>query len=531
MNSKLRIPLCWKELIATHEVEAIRYLDELGERRPDVERKALADTWAAARRTGTLQLNGERTRWYREAERLADRLDIPLDERAKLVREHAAASWGPDIVVESERVALRAIEILGQSGDDGGVGWAYARLVLPLMQLSRHDEAEAAGKKAIEMLEPLGDTPELADALHRLGWFYWRRGQDGDAEPLLRRSVEMAKAVGATEVHAGATQTLGLTLGARGNFAEGSQLVEEAFRLAKQVSDSANLFRAYNNVASVRAATEGPAAALDVLKEGLELALRNGIISNAGWIAGSAGDMLDQLGRLHEAAEYHQTSVDLAKRVGDAPLISQRVLAQAANFVARGRIEEGRALRDEAAPLLGANPEKQANFFLPWVDAYLAYARHDRQTAADLLDGAAAMVLEYTVEAAPEMITEAVRALMLVGAADRAAAFRDSLSGSANINTLVHARNVAGLLEADADKSIELLRNAADEFHRLQLRIFGARAEIDLARAMVRLDQDASEILARARSELLECDAQLFLYEVDEVASAAAATSAPTAER
>src|SRR6266566_7968588 len=180
------------ELIATHEIEAVRYLDELGERRPEVERTAFAHAWAAARRTSALSLAAESTRWYREAERLADRLEIPLAERAQLIREHTSASYGPDAVVESERVARRAVEAYKALGDDRGMGWATAHVVMPLMQQGRDEEAEAAGRDAVEALEPVGDSAELAHALHRLGWFLWRRGRGADAEPLLRRAIGMA---------------------------------------------------------------------------------------------------------------------------------------------------------------------------------------------------------------------------------------------------------------------------------------------------------------------------------------------------
>ena len=52
--------------------------------------------------------------------------------------------------------------------------------------------------------------------------------------------------------------------------------MEEAFRLAKEAGDNTNLMRAYNNIATTRSATRGPAATAEVLREGLELALRSG---------------------------------------------------------------------------------------------------------------------------------------------------------------------------------------------------------------------------------------------------------------
>ena len=510
------------ELIATHEVEALRYLDELGERRPDVERKTLADAWAAARRTQTLRLAAESTRWFREAERLADLLELPPHERAQLSREHAATTVGPDSADESERVARRAIEVFEAAGDQGGVGWASARLVIPLMQLSHHQEAEAAGRAAVAALEPLGEGADLADALHRLGWFLWRRGRVQEAEPLLRRAVEIAERVDARLVHAEATQTLAVCLQSSGTFGEASRLMEQAFLLAKDVGEMTNLLRAYNNLATTRGAAPGPAAAAEVLREGLELAQRSGTLTTAGWISGSLGDTLRILGRLEEAEAFLRQAVELARRIADEPLTGQRLAAAASVLLDRGRIAEARAFREQAEPILAANPEPQAHHFLPAIDGYFAFASGDRSAAAEKFVEAAKFVRSYSVESYPEVFPEVVRALILLGASERAAGYRDLDASADSVQSVAHARTIAGLLEPDPSRAVELLQDAVSEFEHLEMRVFGARAMVDLGRAIVRNGQDPTEVLSRARRVLTECDAQLYLFEVDEVLAARA---------
>lgn len=509
------------ELIATHEVEALRYLDELGERRPGIERQALEHAWAAARRTRALKLAAESTRWFREAERLADRLAIPPADRAPLAREHAAATAGPDSSAENERVARRAIEIFAAEDDRDGIGWASARLVIPLMQQSRHDEAEQAGRTAIETLELLGDSADLADALHRLGWFYWRRGREPEAEPLLRRAIDMAARVDAKLVRAEATQTLAVCQLSFGTLAEARRLMEEAFILAKEAGDTTNLFRAYNNLAMIRGASPGPAAAAEVLREGLELALRSGIIQMAGWISGSLGDFALILGRLEEAEQLQRQAVDLARRAADEPLTGHRLGALAQAVLLRGRVEEALELRNESLPVMTANPEPQTAHLLPLVDGYLALARHDRAAAADMFAEAATLARAHSIDTYPEGFNECVRALVLAGDMARATTFRDLDASTDSIQSAAHALNVAGLLETDPARAAELLHEAIAEFERLEMRTYAARAMVDLAREMARAGQDPGDLLERAREILTECDAQLFLFEVDEVLAAA----------
>jgi hypothetical protein len=48
------------------------------------------------------------------------------------------------------------------------------------------------------------------------------------------------------------------------------------------------------------------------------------------------------------------------------------------------------------------------------------------------------------------------------------------------------------------------------------MRVFAARAMVDLGSAMARAGDDPGEVLQRARAILTEFDAKLFLPEVDE---------------
>ena len=499
------------EVIATHEIEAVRYFDELGERRPDMERTAFEHAWAAARRTSALRLGAESTRWYREAERLADRLEIPLDERSQLVREQATESWARDNVVESERVGRRAIEVFSALGDVRGVGWATAHLVLPLMQQGRNDEAEAAGRAAVETLEPLGDTAELAHAFHRLGWFLWRRGRGTEAEPLLRRAIDMADRVQDVVVRAEATQSLGLCLRRLGNTAEGERLVEEAFRLAKDAGDTANLMRAHNNLAITRFELRGPLAAVDVAREGLELALRSGTIGAAAYIAGTLAYMEQLLGGLSEAEERGRFAVSLGQRSGDGPITGESLITLATTVLMRGRPDEAIALRDQAASIWSANPEPQAAGTLPLFDGYLALGRRDRAAAAEQFREVANELRAY-----PEIFPDCARAFLLLGDREQAATYGDLEVLNDSVQSAVFAANVTGLLEPDPARAVDLLRDVVAELERLGERVHAARAMVDLGHAMVRASQDPRDVLERARAMLTECDARLFLFEVDE---------------
>ncbi|HET7235777.1 MAG TPA: AAA family ATPase [Actinomycetota bacterium] len=508
------------ELIATHLLEALAYLEELGEtgaRRTDLERNAFHWTVTAGQRTSALWQRSEATRWFREAERLADALSLEPSELVTLRRSHLEASWGTDPNAESERVARRALETFTALGDPVPIGWAQSRLVLPLFMSTRHDEAEEAGRRAVAILEPLGEGEELADALHHLGWYLWRRGRGDEAEPLLRRAVDIAGRVDAPRVRAEATQTLAVCLSQIGRSVEALEMIEEAYRLAKQNGEFSNLMRCYNNLPSIVADIGSDLRrAESVLREGLELAQRAGARGHEAWLTGSLGDILFELGDLEEAEALQRRAVELAVEAGDEPLLGMRLTGLAAALLFRGALDEAEATHRRAIPVLNANPEPQSQIYIPEVVAALALARHDRATAAVELRAMIDQLRDFNVDIAPRAFAELTRTLVREGRVQEAEAYRDLSDHGGSRKSRANAVLVEGLLAADPRERRRLQEEGVIALQELGLRIEAARAMVDLAHVMAELGEDPRPTLERARALLLECDARAWLFEVDD---------------
>lgn len=508
------------ELIATHQLEALGYLNELGEtgeRRTELERSAFAWALAAGQRTSALWQRSEATRWFREAERLADALDLAAQDRVALARPHVEASWGTDPIPEIERVVRRAIDAYEAADDAISVGWASGRLVMPLLMQARHDEAEGAGRAALETLEPLGEREELADALHFMGWYLWRRGRGREAEPLLRRAVEMAERVDAPLVHAESTQTLAVCLSQLGRSAESLEMIEEAYRLAKENGEFSNLMRCYNNLPSIVAdlGSDLPRAEA-VLREGLEVSQRAGAMNHEGWLAGSLGDMLLRLGDLEEAEALQRRAVELAGEMGDEPLRGMRMTALAAVLLFRGKLDEAEKLHRASIPVLNENPEPQSQIFIPMVEGYLALVVKDTSRAAANFARMVDQLRGFNVESVPEVFTDLARALVRAGRGAEAEGNRDLSEHGRSPAARANALLVEGLLAADPADARRLLGEGTAALEALGLGIDAARAMVDLARAIAQVGEDPHPTLERARTILLGCDARAFLFEVDD---------------
>ena len=505
------------ELIATHELEALRYLDELGERREDLMREAFRWSKAAGDRTTALWQRAEGVRWYREAERLADSLGLPAAERAELARAHLDAAWGVEPMEELSRLAQRAIEVFEEIEDPVRVGWARTREVLPLFMSARKEDSERQARAAIETLEPLGERDELADALHSLGWILWRQGRNDEAEPLLQRSMAMAERVDAPLVLAQATQTLAVCLAQSGRSAEALETMEDAYRLAKEVGELINLLRACLNLPSLLADLASDwVRAESVTREGLELAQRAGATVSEAWLTGNLGDGLWKLGHLEEAEQLQRRAIELATAVGDEPLRGMRMSGLATVVLFRGRVDEAETIHRSSIPVLNENPEPQSQVFIPYIDGYLALARGTPVEAADAFASVIEHIRVVNVESLPEAFADAVRANLRAGRPAEAQAYRDLSEHARAPAARAHARLVEGLLTEDPAEARRLLSEAVSTFESLGFRIDAARAMVDLGRAMTRAGEDVRPVLERARAILVECDARAFLFEVDD---------------
>ncbi len=508
------------ELIATHHLEALRYLDELGEVvDPNSDLPARAYRWARAAgdRTAAVWQRAEAVRWYQEAIGLAEATDVPLEERARLARIYTDTCWGTESTEVTEQAALKALELFDYLGDEAGSGWAQSHLGFAMFVAGKDEDANRLLEEAVDRLEPLGESEDLADALHLLGWYLWRRGRNDEAEPVLRRSVAMASRVDATVVLAQATQTLGVLLSAQsGRVEEALEVIEEAFRLAQEVGEFANLLRCYNNLSALLTDVSSDYTRAEaVVREGLEVAQKAGARSNAAWLTGSLGDVLLMRGYLEEAEQQQRQAIELAREVGDAPLHGMRLSALARVSLLRGRFEEAEQTHRTSSPLLRSNPEPQSEVFIYALDGQLALARGADGEAIDHLRRGVDLLRRYSVEFFPDMFLESVRALTRGGDRAGAAEFRDLSELARSPNARACAIAMEGLLEEDPAGSVELLRDATERFDALGRRIELARTLLDLGRAMARAGDDPRETFQRARDLLVECDARRFLPEAE----------------
>jgi predicted ATPase/class 3 adenylate cyclase len=507
------------QLIATHHLEAVRYLDELGDasdERPIAERDAYRWARAAGERASALWLAADAIEWYREADVLAEVIDAPLAERARLALELIDVSWGVRPSEEAEQACRRAIELCEAAGDERGAGAAQSSLTMILLQQGRDEEAVDAGTRAVARLERIGESPELADALRALGQFHWRRGNSAEADAYLRRAVDVAGRVDVPAVRAAAMQDLAIELAQTGHTDEAMSAIEEAFDAAKDVGDRVNLQRAYNNYASLLVYFGSDLRrAREVALEGVELAEKGRGEGWLGWIHNTAAEVSLYLGDLDEAEREIRVSLEHAEAANDQPLIGLSSGILAWILLWRGRPEEAGEALSSARGILRDMPEPQGDIFVERVDGELALLQGRDDDALDRFRRGAALADEYAVDQDPRVVLDLIQLQARRGEREDAERACAILERGRSPLTRACLGTANAELADDPSDAVRHLTDAVEILDGLGMRVDHGRALLELGRAQRRAGQDPDPSFERARAILFACDAQLYVREAE----------------
>jgi class 3 adenylate cyclase/tetratricopeptide (TPR) repeat protein len=514
------------ELLATHYVEALRYLTELGEaagRRGELEGAAYRWATAAGDRAVRLGQPLEATRWYRSALDLASSVGVEARELFELWHSYGRACFGVEPFAETKRAYEEALRLALETGDPALAGRAENRLVFMAFTGGDDQAALAHAQRALDYLEPLGDSEDLADALHNLGWFHWRRGRLDEAEPLLRRSVQVARRAGALDVLGNALSTLGVALANRAAGGEGLAMIEEAFKIAKETGDLRLLLRNYNNLPStMHDLAPDPVRQERILREGLDFAKRAGVRDSAAWISGTLAELLAEQGSLPEAEELEREALSLAKELDNPVVAGMRAGALAWILAITGRLDEAEDYFTQSAATEAANPEPQVRVPLYVIEATIARGHGHRDREIALLVEGAEYIGDMEQGVKEVLLFELVRNLVVAGRREEAARYLEQLHRSATARPvgLPFVTWARGLLADNPEEGVDLLSAGAGELERLDRRIDLGRCLVDLAAAEWDLGQDPRPSLERALVILRDCGALLYLGEAEEALAA-----------
>jgi DNA-binding CsgD family transcriptional regulator/tetratricopeptide (TPR) repeat protein len=401
--------------------------------------------------------------------------DLSLD-RVDLLGRAAEAAFrigGEDRAVALVRTALKEVDV---QVEPLRAGVLTSRLAHFLRQSGRQGAFEAY-EEAIRLVPPEPPTPERAQVLASLGQALMLKPRFEEARAVCEEAIAVARSTGARAAEGHARDTLGVVLAHLGEVTAGLAHLEQAARIAEELHENRgfdidDLLRAYANLCDLLDLTGELERAAATALHGAEVAREHGLERSYGtWLAADASAVLIKLGRWDEARERQhgvlpQTTsgglvainlyqavaalevgrgeLDLAtehlrsaRRLFDKVFVGAQHIGpvyreQAGVAVWQGRPADARsAVAAGLSACLGVDGARYAASLYPVglraeADvAELARARHDddqetdaRRVAAELLDGARALVTPWGPEFEAHLATCEAEWTRVVGESD-----------------------------------------------------------------------------------------------------------------
>ncbi len=238
--------------------------------------------------------------------------DVPGD--ASLLAAAAAAANSAAAFRRAAAYAEQAIEVVAGGRVErllAGRGGAVAdrtragELSLQLGEYRRSSGDSVGARQAFEQgvaLTPPHAHGLRARALALLAQDLMLEGRFADSARTARQARDLAAASpDALGALAHATDTLGVDLAYGGEIDRALELLEEAIDTGRQAGDLAEVMRGYANMTTVLDLDLRREKALEVVKEGMAEASRNGLgLTYGAFLRGNAADILFQLGRWQE---------------------------------------------------------------------------------------------------------------------------------------------------------------------------------------------------------------------------------------
>jgi class 3 adenylate cyclase/tetratricopeptide (TPR) repeat protein len=384
---------------------------------------------------------------------------LALAARSSLVLGGGAA--------EVERMYVEALEGYRALGDARGAGTVLTELGAMAWSLGSRARAEEGLEEALTVLEPEGDTEQLSAAYAAKAFWLMVMGEPQEALPYAERAISVSRALGSRG--RGLLHGLQVRGGARCDLGDlgGLADMQEAVGIALEDGHGFHACVGYVNLADYIWAVEGPASALAVHQEGIELGVRRGLAAQVNWARAETVWMLFELGEWDEVLSVHD---ETERYAADHQLVGQPTM-MTGTFAAyvhalRGDVGTARMLMQDVLPRAREAQTPQvyapalgAAAFVATLDGALEQARSNAAEYADLQRGR--KIVFHGVG-----LPEVLRAAVAVGDVDLAATLVSDAERVATRSLNVAAGAEAVLAEARgrADEALAAYRDAAERW-------------------------------------------------------------------
>jgi class 3 adenylate cyclase/tetratricopeptide (TPR) repeat protein len=504
------------ELLAHHYEQALELAEAAGAQGvAELRVQAARFLLLAGDRAYTLDLARAET-FYRRALALLPDND---SERANVLAKIADAAQESGRLREAIQAYEEAIAEFRARDDLTAAGSTLTRLGRGLQRIGDTAGRDRVLAKAVELLEQEPAGPELARAYGMTAIFHMISSNSRECLELSEKTLVMAEALGLDDLRVRMRQARGVGRCELGDLG-GLNDLREALSLGLELGLGIETATSYLNLGCMVQSVEGPAAALELHRAGIEFSRRRGLTHNVMWEGAEALSMLFELGEWDELLRSAAELVAWDQAAGNRPIEVMALCAQARVLVWRGREAEAAPLAERFLPAARTVADVQTVVPALATAALLERARGDLGAALRLLEE-----LETVTHGKPpfraDELPDACRISVAAGDARLAERLLEGATEPAarHRNTVLMGRAVLAEAHGELESAVGLYSEAAahwaDFGHVLEhgLALLGQGRALH---ALGRSDEAASP-LTDARAIFASLDASPPIAEVDAV--------------
>jgi DNA-binding NarL/FixJ family response regulator len=306
-----------------------------------------------------------------------------------------AASRSAGALAEAARQFSVALELWDQVPDaEARAGISHGVLLQRAGEAAHlaadHDQAAALLTLAVQELAAAGDATAAAVAQSQLGRCLWVAGRSSEGLAAHSRAVELMPTT-PTAARAEVLALLARTLMLKDLVPESLPVAEEALAIARAVGARQQEGHALNTLGVDIAQLFDRERGIEHIRAALEIAVELGAREDIGSGYMNLGDMIDQSGRLEEAAELAIEGIAACERAGVGRLFGAFLGGELAlRLIRLGRHEDAERFLDQG---LGLKPGGLAAGALHQARAQLLIERGEPELAAPELELVREMVV------------------------------------------------------------------------------------------------------------------------------------------
>ncbi|MBD0421033.1 AAA family ATPase [Streptomyces sp. TRM S81-3] len=254
-------------------------------------------------------------------------------------------------LLEDEQDTGPAAQSAPAGGDPQRAAWFWTQRSLLVQAQGRGDGWRELGI-AQELVRGLPPSEVHAEVLAMAANWSMLHNPGPDAVTAAERAVEYARMVGASDIELNARLTLGGLMVDAGHIDAGLAEMYQVRDLVVAQGRSAVVARSHVNLPSVLESVGRSEEAVGILREGIDLTRRMGLLESEAWVWGNLAESLISLGRWNEAIEAAAAAGAPGRGAGPR---GGACLKRAAVALARGEVADAARLLAEARAAYGTH--------------------------------------------------------------------------------------------------------------------------------------------------------------------------------